>query len=146
MDGSKNDIDSFNIACFDDLDRDDLVKNVSDLEWRTSYILFKNVFSNDSKYMTVHQAKGLEWKKVVVSLEPSRFDNTTFLNMFNNPKITDETAQDEFTRLFYVACSRAEEELYIHLKNDMQEVQTMKVKLEEYAEKNGLSNFFEFIS
>ena len=96
--------------------------------------------------MTVHQAKGLEWKKVVVSLEPSNFDNTTFFNMFNNPKIVDETAQDEFTRLFYVACSRAEEELYIHLKNDMQEVETMKVKLEEYAEKNGLSNFFEFIS
>ena len=146
LDSSKNDIDSFNIACFDDLDRDGLVKNVSDLEWRTSYILFKNVFFNDSKYMTVHQAKGLEWKKVVVSLEPSKFDNTTFFNMFNNPKITDETAQDEFTRLFYVACSRAEEELYIHLKNNMQEVQTMKVKLEEYAEKNGLSNFFEFIS
>lgn len=146
LDGSKNDTDSFSISCFDDLDRDDLINNVSALEWRTSYILFKNVFSNDSKYMTVHQAKGLEWKKVVVSLEPSRFDNTTFLNMFNNPKITDETAQDEFTRLFYVACSRAEEELYIHLKNVMQEVETMKVKLEEYAEKNGLSNFFEFIS
>ncbi len=146
LESSKNDTDSFSISCFDDLDRDDLVKNVSDLEWRTSYILFKNVFSNDSKYMTVHQAKGLEWKKVVVSLEPTRNDKTTFLDMFNDPKIINEIAQDEFTRLFYVACSRAEEELYIHMKNDMQEVETMKIKLEEYAEKNGLSSFFEFIS
>jgi len=65
--------------------------------------------------------------------------------MFNDPEITNETNQNEFTRLFYVACSRAEEELYIHLKNDMQEVESMKVKLEEYATKNGLSNFFDVI-
>lgn len=145
FDSNTNDTDNFTISCFDDLDRDDLVRNVSGLEWRTSYLLFKNVFSTDSKYMTVHQAKGLEWKKVVVSVEPSRFDRTTFLDMFYNPQITNETAQDEFTRLFYVACSRAEEELYIHLKNDIQEVESMKNKLEEYATENNLDNFFEFI-
>jgi len=142
------DENGLSVSYFDELDRDNLITSVSKLEWRTSYILFKNVFSNDSKYMTVHQAKGLEWKKVVVSLEPTKKekqDKITFSNMFNNPKITDETAQDEFTRLFYVACSRAEEELYINLKNEMQEVETMKVKLEEYAKKNDLSNFFEFI-
>lgn len=146
FDSRKNDTDSFSISCFGDLDRDDLVENVSSLEWRTSYMLFKKVFSNNSKYMTVHQAKGLEWKKVLVSLEPTRNDKTTFWDMFNDPKITNETTQDEFARLFYVACSRAEEELYIHLKNDMQKVETMKVKLEEYTTKNGLTNFFEFIS
>ena len=143
--GSKDE-NGFSVSYFNELDRVDLINSVSKLEWRTSYILFKNVFSKESKYMTVHQAKGLEWKKVVVSLEPTRFDNTSFSNMFNNPKITDETTQDEFTRLFYVACSRAEAELYIHLKNNEQEVKTMKAKLEEYTEKNELSVFFEFIS
>lgn len=146
FDNSKNKTNNFSISCFNELDRDDLINNVSDLEWRTSYILFKNVFSNESKYMTVHQAKGREWKKVVVSLEPTRNDKTTFINMFNNPKITKETAQDEFTRLFYVGCSRAEEELFIHLKNDPQEVETMKTKLGEWVQHNNLSTFYEFIS
>jgi len=141
---SKKDIDVFSISCFTDADKEDLIKNITDLEWKTAYLLFRNVFSSNSRYMTVHQAKGLEWKKVVVSVEPTRNDKTKFTEMFNDPQIVRETLQDEFTRIFFVACSRAKEELYVHLKNNIEEVNTMKAHLEAYAKKNGLSVFFAF--
>jgi len=116
---SKIPSDFFKITYFNEEDRDNLVDNVRSLEWLTAYKLFKTVFSSDSKYMTVHQAKGLEWKQVIVSLEPSqRFDGILFLEMFANPAILNETSQDEFTRMFYVACSRAEEQLYIHIRTE----------------------------
>jgi hypothetical protein len=56
----------FKIFVFDDADRDDLKSNVNGLNWQTSYKLFTRVFSAGSKYMTVHQAKGLEWKKGIM--------------------------------------------------------------------------------
>ena len=108
----------FKIAVFDDADRDDLRTNVLALNWQTSYKLFTEVFSAGSKYMTVHQAKGLEWKKVVVSLTPNKAsnrDNTTLDAMYRNPCLLAEEAAQEFTRMYYVACSRAKEDLYIHL-------------------------------
>ncbi|MDR3311204.1 MAG: hypothetical protein LBS90_07655, partial [Oscillospiraceae bacterium] len=51
---------NFNVPIFDDADRADLTDNVQHLTWQTSYKLFTEVFSSGSKYMTVHQAKGLE--------------------------------------------------------------------------------------
>lgn len=108
----------FKITVFDDADRDDLRTNVLALNWQTSYKLFTEVFSVGSKYMTVHQAKGLEWKKVVVSLTPNKAsnrDNTTLDAMYRNPCLLAEEAAQEFTRMYYVACSRAKEDLYIHL-------------------------------
>lgn len=110
----------FKIPVFDDADRDDLKANVLSLNWQTSYKLFTEVFSAGSKYMTVHQAKGLEWEKVVVSLTPNKAsnkDNTTLDVMYNNPCLLAEQAAQEFTRMYYVACSRAKEDLYIHLPN-----------------------------
>ena len=40
--------------------------------------------------MTVHQAKGLEWDKVIVGVVPSRFDYTTLNDFWSNPKILEE--------------------------------------------------------
>ena len=108
----------FKINVFDDADRDDLKANVNKLNWQTSYKLFTEVFSVGSKYMTVHQAKGLEWEKVVVSLIPNKAsnkDNTTLDVMYSKPLLLEEEAAQEFTRMYYVACSRAKEDLYIHL-------------------------------
>lgn len=110
----------FKISVFDDADRDDLKANVLSLNWQTSYKLFTEVFSAGSKYMTVHQAKGLEWEKVVVSLTPNKAsnkDNITLDIMYNRPCLLEEQAAQEFTRMYYVACSRAKEDLYIHLPN-----------------------------
>lgn len=65
--------------------------------------------------MTVHQAKGLEWDKVIVSLNPNNFDKIKLPIVYSNPEILKEAAADEFVRMYYVACSRARESLYIHL-------------------------------
>ncbi len=61
----------FAVQIFDDQEREEVKEAVSKLEWNTSYKLFTEVFSENSKYMTVHQAKGLEWDKVIVSVTPS---------------------------------------------------------------------------
>jgi len=135
---------SFQVTCFNEHDRDDLIKNVCLLEWHTAQMLFEKVFTKNSQYMTVHQAKGLEWEKVVVSLKPTRFDKTTFLDMFLSPSILSENPADEFARMFYVACSRAKNELYIHIDNNNAEVALMKKSLVQYCEKNEYDEFFEF--
>jgi len=54
---------------------------------------------------TIHQAKGLEWKNVfVISLAENRFPMPI---AYQNDNIEEER------RLFYVACSRAKENLYL---------------------------------
>lgn len=126
--------DKFSVAIFDDVDRDELKANVSLLSWYTSYKLFSEVFSEDSRYMTVHQAKGREWEKVIVSLEPNSRkdrDNTTLSNMFSNPQLLNEENSEEFTRMYYVACSRAKIDLYIHLKKTL-DVSSLKKALDRY--------------
>ena len=84
--------------------------------------------------MTVHQAKGREWEKVIVALEPnsrSNRDNTTLSSMFSNPKLLNEGNAEEFTRMYYVACSRAKVDLYIHLKNNS-DATALQVALNNY--------------
>ncbi len=103
------------ISVFDEQDREDLTKNVSSLRWDTSYKLFTEVFSENSKYMTAHQAKGLEWDKVIVSLTPTRRDGINISDVFTHPQLTAESSSNEFVRMYYVACSRARQDLYIHI-------------------------------
>lgn len=92
--------------------------NLTKIKWNTARKLFDEVFSPNGKYITVHQAKGLEWDKVVVSVSPSRNDKTTLSKMYQDPKILGETPSEEFTRIYYVACTRAKNELYIHVPDD----------------------------
>ncbi|MGI6462803.1 MAG: UvrD-helicase domain-containing protein [Candidatus Scatomorpha sp.] len=141
------DKDSLKIIIFSEYDRDDLVKNIELLEWETSYRLFHEVFSENSRYMTVHQAKGLEWEKVIVSVSPNSFDKKDGANlgeMFVSPKIIDENASDEFTRLFYVACSRAMDELFIHL-DDHSLCTIIKDSLDKFQMEKGAKINYEFI-
>lgn len=65
--------------------------------------------------MTAHQAKGLEWDKVIVSLTPTRRDGINISDVFTNPQLIAENSSNEFVRMYYVACSRAKEDLYIHI-------------------------------
>ncbi len=114
--------DDFSVPIFDEYDLNSeskrtikFIENLRKLNWATSYKLFTEVFSQDSSYMTVHQSKGLEWEKVIVSVEPAGFDKTEISNVYTNPQILQETSAEEFVRMYYVACSRAKEDLYIHL-------------------------------
>lgn len=109
------DVDRFEISVFDELEREDLKKNIQQLNWSTSYKLFTEVFTENSKYMTVHQAKGLEWKNLVVSVEPTKNDKIKLTEMYSNPQIKGDNDLSEFVRIYYVACSRAIENLYIHI-------------------------------
>jgi superfamily I DNA/RNA helicase len=67
--------------------------------------------------MTVHQAKGLEWKKVIVSVTPNNFDKIKLPGLFSNPQLINENPAEEFTRMYYVACSRAKDDLYVHISS-----------------------------
>lgn len=141
------DKDRLEIVVFSDYDRDGLIDNIKLLEWDTSYRLFYEVFSENSRYMTVHQAKGLEWEKVIVSVNPNFFDKkdgAKLEDMFASPKIIDENVLDEFTRLFYVACSRAMDELYIHLEDNYL-CPIIKDSLEKFQNEKNVDIKYEFI-
>jgi len=60
---------------------------------------------------TVHSAKGLEWYAVFI---PHALDG-----MFPSNRASDIEEMEEERRLFYVACSRAKEELYITLPRNI---------------------------
>jgi len=40
--------------------------------------------------MTVHQAKGLEWEKVIVSVTPNKFDKSNLQALYLAPKLLEE--------------------------------------------------------
>lgn len=134
----------FTIPLFDDLDNERLTTAVGGLFWDTSYRLFTEVFSENSKYMTVHQAKGLEWNKVIVSVIPNRFDKIKITDLYSKPQLTNENPADEFTRMYYVACSRAKEDLYIHISDDHL-IAEIQAAICAFIEKTGNRITYEFI-
>ena len=136
----------FEIHLFDEQEHDTLIRAVSQLKWDTSYKLFSEVFSLNSKYMTVHQAKGLEWKKVVVSVLPAKKrDGITLSEVFENPQLTRENLADEFVRIYYVACSRAIEDLYIHIKDDIDR-SVIENSISKFVSTTGLQIEYEIIT
>ena len=50
-------------------------------------------------------------------LHPNKHDEIEIDNIFSTPWLVDENPANEFTRMYYVACSRAKEDLYIHISN-----------------------------
>lgn len=137
------DLEDFKIELFSEEDNQQFMSLINEIEWNTAQSLFNEVFSKNSKYMTVHQAKGLEWKKVFVSIHPTRTDATTFSEMFEKSNILSETSMDEFTRMFYVACSRASEELFIEI--DEADKIIVEQKLNEYINEKKIDKFYDFI-
>lgn len=137
------DLEDFKIELFSEEDNQQLMSLINELEWNTAKSLFNEVFSKDSKYMTVHQAKGLEWKTVFVSIHPTRADATTFSDMFEKSNILSENSMDEFTRMFYVACSRASEELFIDI--DEADKKMVEQKLNAYINEKKIDKFYDFI-
>lgn len=135
--------EDFKIEVFSEEDKPIFIDLINEVEWKTAYALFKDIFSKDSKYMTVHQAKGLEWKKVFVSITTAKGDSISFADMFKNSNIISETPSDEFTRIFYVACSRAIEELYIAIDDTDKTI--VQQKLDEYIKQKNINKFYDFL-
>lgn len=65
-------------------------------------------------------------------------------NLFTFPEITKETTSAEFTRLFYVACSRAKNELYIHIEDNSLST-IIEKKLNQFKKDKGVKIHYEFI-
>ena len=90
---------------------------LNNLHYKTGRTLVNEVFLDDSKYMTVHQAKGREFEKVLVYMEPARPDGrVSYLDMMTDP---DTTRPNEYDRIMYVAMSRAISELGVHIRTQL---------------------------
>ena len=102
----KNDI-NYLIKFFNNLSLEDFINNIN---------LNDETNLEDTIYLsTIHGAKGLEWKYVyIIDMNSKDFPLT-------RPKFyLDELEEiDEERRLFYVACSRAKEKLYLTFHNNM---------------------------
>lgn len=132
------------IPLFDEQEQEKRKNAIRALYWDTACKLFAEVFSENSKYMTVHQAKGLEWDKVVVSVTPSKKnDKTTLADLYANPTLLAETPADEFVRMYYVACSRAKEDLYIHISSGCT-ADSIQRALDSYITQSGKKIEYEF--
>lgn len=122
-----------------------IADQIKKINWDTASKLFSEVFSKNAKYMTVHQAKGLEWDTVVVAAMPTGRDNTSLTDMFNSPSILGENSVDEFVRIYYVACSRARKSLYIHIPDDQKLKRIIKQQIDLYVQDQKYSLKYEFI-
>lgn len=134
-----------------DLYREKFHQYLNKLELKTLKIMYEQVFTEDSKYLTIHKTKGKEYDSVLVNLVPVKKERAwgDILNALENPIIFHEKISDEvteFIRLAYVAFSRARNNLYIHLKNTKEDIQTLLGKLEEYCKTKSISEpFYEII-
>lgn len=134
----------FNVQYLSDFD-EKIATHIKSLQWDTAQKLFDEVFSSNAKYMTVHQAKGLEWDTVIVGVTPTQRDKTSLINMISNPKILGENSSDEFVRIYYVACSRARKALYIHIPDDQTLVNLIKEKLDDFIIRKDCALAYEFL-
>ena len=134
----------FTLQYLSDFD-EQIADQIHKITWGTASKLFYEVFSKNAKYMTVHQAKGLEWDTVIVSVMPAKYDNTNLNNVFKSPSILDETSMDEFVRIYYVACSRCRKALYIHIPDDQNLKAVIRQKIDLYVQDKKCSLEYEFI-
>lgn len=138
------DTDSFALQYISDFD-EKIADQIKKITWDTASKLFSEVFSKDAKYMTVHQAKGLEWDTVVVAAMPTKHDGVSLTDMFNSPGILGENCIDEFVRIYYVACSRARKSLYIHIPDAQSLKSTIKQQIDLYVQDEKCFLKYEFI-
>jgi len=138
------DTNDFTLQYISDFD-EKIADQIKKITWDTASKLFSEVFSKDAKYMTVHQAKGLEWDTVIVAAMPTKRDGASLINMFNLPEILGENSVDEFVRIYYVACSRARKSLYIHIPDDQKLKSTIKQQIDLYVQDKNCFLKYEFI-
>ena len=136
--------ETFSISYISELD-EDIRPALETIEWNTARRLFEDVFSKDAQYMTVHQAKGQEWDTVIVAVYPTKKDGTDLETILTEPEIKGDNNIAELVRIFYVACSRAKQDLYIHLPEDGLLKKKIKHCLDMYKETNNCKLDFEFI-
>lgn len=130
-----------------------IYKHIDKLQYATSKKITNEIFSSSSRFMTIHKAKGAEFDNVLINIEPAaRLDSKecTPLNILCNPLIFEKSSDkakksyEEFTRIVYVAASRAKNKLYIHLNGDEQMASNIDHALGAYCKTKGKEKFFDF--
>jgi superfamily I DNA/RNA helicase len=129
-----------------------IYKHVDKLTYGCAKKIVLELFSEDSKHMTIHQAKGKEFNNVLLNLEPfARVPEKSFnpKDIFITPTIINNAtnpAFEEYTRVAYVGCSHAINKLYIHLHGDKQMAEAIANSLNNYYKGTPeKQNFFDFI-
>jgi superfamily I DNA/RNA helicase len=128
-----------------------IYKHIDTLTYSCSKRIVLELFSENSNYMTIHQAKGKEFSSVLVNLEPfARGDEKNFTptSVFTDPQIIggDNLAYEEYIRIAYVGCSRAIDKLYIHIKGDKTTEQQIEKAIKSYyKDEPTKQDFFDFV-
>ncbi|HBB02902.1 MAG: ATP-dependent DNA helicase PcrA, DNA helicase II / ATP-dependent DNA helicase PcrA [Candidatus Peregrinibacteria bacterium GW2011_GWF2_38_29] len=123
------------------LDYLDLIEEAEIIESENDYEQEEGV-----KILTVHSAKGLEFKNVfVVNLVKNRFPGTNRSDQIETPDALlkeplpmGDHHKEEERRLFYVACTRAKEKLFLTYSDKYEGVKKWEksIFLEEVAKEN----------
>lgn len=132
---------------------DAVYKHVDELTYACAKKIVLELFSDNSRYMTVHKSKGREFDSVLVNLEPfsSRTSSEKDFKpeeIFTSQKaiIENNPTYEEYLRIAYVACSRAINKLYIHLHGDESIALKIKKTLDTYYNvENNICPFYEFV-
>ena len=132
-------------------------KIVDKLDYITAKKIINDIFSDSSRYMTIHKSKGKEFDSVLVNLVPFRREARIGISpkeIITNPSIFLEASDGnnviaEFARIAYVGFSRAINNLYIHLYASNDESKEIKREIDSalsvYCNKNNIEKFYEFI-
>ena len=132
---------------------DAVYEHVDELTYACAKKIVLELFSDNSRYMTVHKSKGREFDSVLVNLEPfsSRTSSEKDFKpeeIFTSQKaiIENNPTYEEYLRIAYVACSRAINKLYIHLHGDESIALKIKKTLDTYYNvENNICPFYEFV-
>lgn len=128
-------------------------KHVNELTYACAKKIVLELFSENSKFMTVHKSKGREFDSVLVNLKPFSSRSSTEKDFkpeeiftSQKPTIENNPIYDEYLRIAYVACSRAINKLYIHIHGDETIAQKIEETFDTYCSNNPeIHKFYEFI-
>lgn len=116
---------------------------LSKITYKTGKKLVKEIFPDESQYITTYQAKGAEYDSVFVALKPTMFDKREGVNLvevFKNP----DTVNQEFSRILYVACSRAINKLFVYIDCSEIDSKLIIASIENWKKEKGIkSHFYE---
>ena len=117
------------------------------LNLKTLKKMVNEIFTENSRYVTIHRTKGKEYESVFVNLEPlgDEDDLGSIVKVLCDPKILDDDMyiQSEFVRIAYVAFSRAINNLYIHIDSNDANINKMFEKFDKYIKENDIQRFYE---